>query len=88
MMVLTMALHRLLWMLCPQAAFIHVLGDLVQSVGVVIASIIIWYASLCPVCHSPLDSPYLPLLQGGAQGTHRRPHLHIHLLNSGAVDYR
>ena len=41
--VLVCACVHDLWALSrAQAAFIHVIGDLVQSIGVVIASIIIW----------------------------------------------
>ena len=49
-----------------RAAFVHVLGDLLQSLGVLIASILIYfkvpYVQACPVFPSPLYIPALPSL--------------------------
>ena len=39
-----------------QAAFIHAVGDLLQSVGVMIAAVIIWYVCCCAL---PARQPLL-----------------------------
>ena len=55
-----------------RAAFVHVLGDLLQSLGVLIASILIYFkvpcVQACPVFPSPLYIPALPSL-----GPHPNP---------------
>lgn len=72
-----------------RAALIHVIGDFIQSLGVFIAAIVIYYKvpfrinrqTIKLVSFNPFDWYWIP-----ARMEHRRSHMHVLLLWSGA-DY-